>query len=331
MSARGRLAVLEGSLGPCEAVLYWLAGARAFGSPEAYAASTLSGSAAAPLDTILEQVGRAMRREGRGGSRGVTAAALAAAQEDATFRYELVLRLNARTTELCEQLAPRLELLRVALEGLPTDAPPSAEGHNFEISTVHPTTPRSGAWGEHVAALVATIAVETEARELLERRYLAGRDILFREVAERWGTIADDMARLRANTAVSGTGSRRRARRAPRSDASDRTPSIERTATQRADDIALEARLAALELLGHHRRAGELLRSRLDPETHGTGSRLALFALERFARPRRHAGAGCEDEPAELTDRAAHPLDGLSPADQARQLRLLATELEQRP
>jgi hypothetical protein len=48
-------------------------------------------------------------------------------------------------------------------------------------------------------------------------------------------------------------------------------------------------------------------------------------ALERLSRPFRGRAV---DEGPETGNSAAHPLDGLSAADQARQLRLLADELD---
>ena len=100
MTAPRRLRSLEESLSPTQAVLCWLAEARGFGSFGEYAASTLEApEGATPLERIASG--------SSGGAPGTPwqiagnlAAAIAGALEDALFRYELVLRLNARPSSL---------------------------------------------------------------------------------------------------------------------------------------------------------------------------------------------------------------------------------------
>jgi hypothetical protein len=313
MNARARLRALEESLSPTEAVLRWLAEARAFGGFGAYAVATLEvPEGAAPLEQISARVEAAARREHRGASRATLGAAIAGDLEDALFRYELILRLNAATLELVERLRPRLRALVAALANRKADAPVGVAETAQSGTTPTAVDGRSAAWGEQVNELIATVAIEDEARSALEHGYLDGAAALFADVAQGWRTLGAEVHEI-------ASGARRGTRSGP-------SNSLPRKAQARAGAIAADARLAALLALGEHARATELLRAlaadvRTDPW-------LAVHALERNSRP---LAGRTADERSDSATSAAHPLDGLSAAEQARQLRLIATELEPLP
>jgi hypothetical protein len=334
MTASRRLRALEGSLSPAQAVLCWLAEARGFGSFAEYAASTLEApEGATPLERISERVERAVRRERRSESRATIAAAIAGALEDTLFRYELVLRLNAATIEQSERLAPLLRALVATLDEPTANAPALKPGIAEARTVCSPITPRPRAWREQLGELVATVTIEEEARTLLERDYLAGADTLFADAAGSWRTLTGEIRQLDAGTASERPQSGARTRRRGDSTRSRPTFSLARRAKARAGGIAADARLAALVMLGERWRATELLRSRVTGGADGVDPHLAVRALERTSRPLGLTRAGGArgsgaDEREETIASAAHPLDGLSAAEQARQLHLIAAELE---
>ncbi|MGD0863861.1 MAG: hypothetical protein ABSA21_14075 [Candidatus Limnocylindrales bacterium] len=329
MNAPRRLRALEESLSPTEAVLRWLAEARAFGGFQEYAVATLEApEGAAPLERIIARVESAARREHPRGSRATLAAAIANRLEDAVFRYELVLRLNADILELSERLRPRLRTL-VATLGERIVAATLGRAETVEARTT-PTAVdgQPAGWHEQVDELVATIAIEDQARTLLEHHYFGGSGVLFADVAQGWRTVGGQVREIAVGEAPAphlvGSGRRRRVR----GTRSSPSASLTRRVQARAGAIAADARLAALMMLGEQARATDLLRSRVGLGADELDLRLAVRALERCSHPRR----GSEpDETAEQAAATAHPLDGLSAAEQARQLRLIATELEPLP
>jgi hypothetical protein len=326
MIARGRLRALEGSLSPTEAVLYWLAQARTFPSLGEYAASTIEvPEAATPLERIIERVGRAARHEHRGEPRAALAAATRAALGKAVFRYELVLRLNSATIEQTERLGPRLRALNNLFEAPRAALPLERTG----TVVGRPSIDRARlACSQQLDELVATVTVEDGARALLERTYLAGAATLFEDVAEAWRTQGDEIrlaAAAAAQPPLSGTGPRRNGRSTRPS-----SSSLARRAKERAGAIEVDARIAATTILGEHEQTAELLRSQLRRGADGVDPILAIGALERTSRPIRLASAGAAEEPVGVTSRA-HPLDGLSDPEKARQLHLIASELEPLP
>jgi hypothetical protein len=325
MSARARLRLLEESLSPAEAVVHWLAEARVFGGFAEYAASSLEvPEGAAPLELIIARVEAAARRESSRGSQATMAAAIASAVEDALVRYELVLRLNAATLALGERLRPRLRTLVAAL-GYLADVQPG------EAETLQPsTTPtlldgRSTFLREQLDELVAIVAIEDKARAMLERHYFDGAGVLFADVALGWQALGSEVRHLseseRPAKAPGGSGPGRR--RPPRPGVSPA-----RAAQERASQIEADARLAALTALGEQTRATDLLRTQSGTASNRIGPGLAVRALERHSEPLRVCG---RDERSESETSAAQRLDGLSAADQARQLRLLADELDGGP
>ena len=311
MNASERLRTLEESLSPVEAVFRWLAEARAFGGFGAYAVATLEvPEGAAPLERIVARVEAAARRE-RHGSQAALAAAIAADLEDALFRYELILRLNADMLEQVERLRERLHLLQMVFAARVPDAP-ALDGLAAARTSTAPIERLASAWGEQLDGLIATVAIEDEARSALERRYLNGAEVLFADVARGWRTLCTEVRDV--------------ARGAGRSTRSVPSSSLRRKARARAAAIAADARLAALLTLGEHARATELLRTQLGAGGSRIEPGLAVRALERLSRPL--AGRTTDERSGAVTS-APHPLDGLSQAEQAERLHAMASALEE--
>jgi hypothetical protein len=116
-------------------------------------------------------------------------------------------------------------------------------------------------WTSVVEGLVWLAAVENDARTFLEKRYLAGRPSLFRDAAEEWTELEEQVGRL--ETIASGfaeakvEGHRRLRRRAP-----DHAGRVKARAEYLADD----ARIHAFDRLDDQPRALAILERRLAGE-----------------------------------------------------------------
>lgn len=334
MTAQRRLARIEGSLSPRQAVVIWLTEARAFPSLAAYASSTLDDRPGSmPLERIIERVERATRTAHRGERPTAIEAAVARSLEDAVFLYELVLGLHAARFALLGGLRPRLEAVRLGLEGFVAEAAPGEPGLDQTGPAAAARGRRWRAWRELVDDLSAAVEADDEARLMLERRYFDGHETCFAEVATNWHTLTAEVRELGAVADAIEPRVRARAarRRRPRPSSGATFPVTR--AEQRASAIAAAARLAALELLGQDRRAAAFVSARLQGHPDGADPSLYVKALERLARPRgrtRATGPGLTGGDGREAGVAAlaHPLDDLAPAEQARQLRLVLDELE---
>ena len=116
-------------------------------------------------------------------------------------------------------------------------------------------------WRTVVDRLIADVRVETAARVSLERRYLAGHDVLFPDVATAWAEHVDLVERLSDLAGVITPGEPAKAgRRKPcGSDSFDER--VGALASRLADD----ARVRAYEVLGDRVRAVSIIERRLRP------------------------------------------------------------------
>jgi hypothetical protein len=188
-----RVAKLEGALLPREAVLAWLAEAQQFPSIVGHARATADLPVeAAPLSVISARVVGAVREARKGQPREDVERAARRAEGDAVFLFCLVLILNVQAHETA-----RIEGLRAtatffwmgALLGGP-DGPPVSDTDARE---------RRDAWclwRSVVDRLTTDVRVEAEARTSLERRYLAGHDVLFADAASAWAGHVEFVERL---------------------------------------------------------------------------------------------------------------------------------------
>jgi hypothetical protein len=253
-SATGRrVAKLEGTLQPREAVLHWLAEAQSYPGVVEYLRSQVVGLPveAAPISVISSRVVAAVRAERKGQPREDSDRAVHRAQGDAVFLFCLVVVLNSQALEVA-----RVEGLRAAavfywmgtLLGGP-HGPPEPKEHAGERRDAW----RS--WRTTVDRLVADVRVETEARAELERRYLSGHPVLFPDGATAWAGHVELVERLLGLAEVIEPA---RPTKRP-SGGESLAARVEALATRLADD----ARVKAYELLGERERAVSIMERRL--------------------------------------------------------------------
>jgi hypothetical protein len=117
-------------------------------------------------------------------------------------------------------------------------------------------------WRSVVDRLTTDVRVEAEARTGLERRYLAGQNVLFADAASAWAGHVEFVERLAGLAEIIAPGEpaktgRRKPNRSGSADAFD--AQVEALASQLADD----ARIRAYEVLGQRERAVTIMERRL--------------------------------------------------------------------
>jgi hypothetical protein len=254
-----RVAKLEGALQPREAVLAWLAEAQQFPGIVDHARSIADLPVeAAPLSVISARVVGAVREASKGQAREDVERAARRAEGDAVFLFSLVLILNVQAHETA-----RVEGLRAtsafywmgALLGGP---------HGPPISETDAREQRDAwcLWRSVVDRLTTDARVEAEARTSLERRYFAGHDALFADVASAWAGHVEFVERLAGLAEVIAEAEPAKAvRRRPGGSGSGDSLDgrVEALAVQLADD----ARVKAYEVLGDRERAISIMERRL--------------------------------------------------------------------
>jgi hypothetical protein len=258
-AAARRVAKIEAALQPREAVLAWLAEAQQFPTIEGLARSIADQPVeAAPLSVISARVVGAVREARKGQPREDVERAARRAEGDAVFLFCLVLILNVQAHETA-----RVEGLRAtatfywmgALLGGP---------HGPSVSDTDARERRDAwrLWRSVVDRLTTDVRVETEARTSLERRYLAGHDVLFADSATDWAGHVEFVERLAGLAQILAPGEpaktgRRKPDRSGPGDSFDAR--VEALATRLADD----ARVRAYEIVGERERAVSIMERRL--------------------------------------------------------------------
>jgi hypothetical protein len=248
-----RVAKLEGTLQPREAVLHWLAEAQSYPGVVEYLRSQVVGQPveAAPITVITGRVVAAVRAERKGQPREDVERAVHRAQGDAVFLFCLVVVLNGHALEVA-----RVEGLRAAavfywmgtLLGGPHGPPESDEDARERLDAWR-------SWRTTVDRLVADARVATEARANLERRYLGGHAVLFPDAAAAWARHVDFVERLLGLAeAIEPARPTRRA-----SGGESLAAQVGALATRLADD----ARVKAYEIVGNRERAVSIMERRL--------------------------------------------------------------------
>jgi hypothetical protein len=248
-----RVAKLEGTLHPREAVLHCLAEAQSYPGVVEYLSSQVVGQPveAAPLSVITSRVVAAVRAERKGRPREEIERAVRRAQGDAVFLVCLVVVLNGQALEVARfkgVCAAAAFFWMGALLGGP-HGPPEPEEDARERGDAW----RS--WRQAVDLLSTDVRVETEARAELERRYLAGRPVLFPDAATAWAGHVDLVGRL---LGLADAIEPARPTRRP-SGGETIAARVEALATWLADD----ARVKAYEILGERARAVSIMEHRL--------------------------------------------------------------------
>ncbi len=264
MTARRRLARLEGALSPRAATLLWLEEAHRFPTLPAYVAWLVDQPAeAAPLCRVPEQAETAVRVAMRGEPREAVRGAMRQAVRDAVFLVELVIRLNLAAEE-----ATRLEGLRYAAlfwEMRAIAAEAELEQRNEGPEGRRSIARRWAAWRAAVTDWLTNLYAANEARLLLERRYLDGRSVLFPDLGRDWDTLrqtAERLAGLGDSLGVQRDSTASRRERPIRDLGALRTAARSRAAAQ-AGTLADTARAAALDFLGDTEGAAAIAERRL--------------------------------------------------------------------
>jgi len=239
MSATRRLAKLEGSLPPREAVLLWLAEVHEHDSFDDYLAWLRDQPAStAPVIVIIERARAAARASHAGELRPLVREAEDRATADAVFLFMLIIQLELDATAMIR--TGRLRLVALSWESQARVAEGESDRRGW------------AAWRRAVHDLASDLARSEAARRLLEDRYLDGREVLSPVRVAAWRELREGVSAL-VEMLPSLPGGRRRQR-------PDR--GVLRTAEQSAPEAAhtlLErVRAQALALLGDHASASAL-------------------------------------------------------------------------
>ena len=196
-SGERRLAKIEISLSPTQAVLLWLEEAHQHGSLQGYARWLKEQPEAAyPLVHLPRQVRNAVRDAARGQRRQDIDALILRAERDVTFLFKLFMEAHARVLD-----ARKADALGTVwlLERL----------RRFSTATRQQLREEASTWRELALPLAAESFALTEMVETVERRYFGGHAVLFPDEADHlaqsnqcWNTVlalyADGLERLPA-------------------------------------------------------------------------------------------------------------------------------------
>jgi len=260
-----RLAKVEASLSPKEAVLRWLAEAQQYPSLVDHARSIVDlPVSAAPLTRIGESVEAAVRDAMKGAARATIEAAVRRAVGDAVFLFVLVMKLNTAALELA-----RLEGLRAAALSLWVGAllggPPVGDREARE-SDLEQGRERLAAWRRWhgvLDSIVTEVGAEEDARAALERRYFDGQSVLFADAAEAWTGLREHVDLLTALAERFPEVLRASTSSDDEPEVGGSSQSLTDLAASRARTLADDARVTAFEVLGDRPRAVAIMERRL--------------------------------------------------------------------
>ena len=307
MIARRRLARLEESRSPRQVVLAWLSEAHTWPSLSAYLRTLLAEpERPLPLERILADVERAHRADGRRMRGRDIERAPDGAIEAAVLTYELILELDAAASSSIAAVRSQLPALETGLAALELATAQRLVTGDRRLAA---TRSRQRAMLEEVAA---GLEADEDARTRLEGRHLDGHRALFADTARDWRAVRRAVAQLAERSAAPGR------RRRPRP--------VGPSATERATIILDRARLAALGRSGDQTRTAAFIRAERSHEVDVTLALRALEPVVHHGEAKDVLGLSAPDRP--MTSAVADHLDNLPPADQARQLRIVADELD---
>lgn len=230
MKAERRLAKLEASLPPREAVFHWLGDVHGHGSLYAY----LEGpSSMSPLVLLTERARAAARTAHGGAPRPVTREAERRAAMDTVFLVVLVSESECDAVETIRIGGLRLEALR--WESRARSAEDSRDRRAWS------------AWRTAVLELATELARGEAVRRILAERYLDGHDMLSPVVLAAWQELRAGVTAL-VETLPTLPGAGRRRRR----DLAAIDAVAGRTAPGAAARLVERVRARTLDLLGDH-------------------------------------------------------------------------------
>lgn len=171
MTVDRRLRAIEASLSPTQLVLVWLDEAHAFGDLESYVASLLD-DVDTPIDRLARAAAQGVRASLRGKRPEAIDAAVRTALRETVFRFELVMRINVTTHELLERQA-LVELASAAHLGMLA----SEDRNDGRADRARGS--RLGSCRDLVVAQATELHAASEARSIVEDRYLDSHQALF--------------------------------------------------------------------------------------------------------------------------------------------------------
>lgn len=261
MSLERRVAKLETSLSPTEAVLAWLAEAHEFPTLPEYVASLLDAPRDAwPLTRIGGQVEGAVRVAMKGKPEDAVWKAVRRRVGDAFFLFDLALRLNLAAEETLRYGRLRWACLSYQTRALTLEAELAKVTRRRQHATARPSVSAVDGWRTGLAVSLTTIYVEEDARAELERKYLDGRPVLFSWLVREW----DDLrARLEGLASLADVLPELRGSGVPGLALEELHAQAANGALARAIELTDQARVAALDLLGEDEQAVAIAGRRL--------------------------------------------------------------------
>jgi hypothetical protein len=259
-AADRRLAKLEGGLPPRAAVLAWLVEAQQYpGLPEAVEAIVDLPIEAAPLSVISRQVEAETREAMKGQPREKVDAAVQRAVRDSLFLFCLVIQINTAAREMTtvEGLRAAAVFYRMGcLLGGPREKdlePAEWIEHRKDQALAWDS------WRAVVAALLATMLIEEDARTALEDRYLGGHPSLLGDTETAWSNFGEIVDALWSVAESDGAGTPTK----DRLSLNDAEQLFDKRVEERVRTVADNARIAAFDRLGENLRALEILEARV--------------------------------------------------------------------
>lgn len=254
-TAGRRLAKLEGSLRPREAVLAWLAEVQELTDIDDYSRHVAEVSVDdAPMSVIGRRIQAAVRDDMKGKPRDAVVEAVRRAFGDALFLFCLVFQVNIEAVQRAN-----IEGLRAAaaffwmgsLLGGPRDeeiAPDELAEHHAELTECW------ASWLSVVERLAWDVQVVERVRATLADRYYAGQDVLFADARTGWAVHVKQVERIHAvahdiGSTRHGKAARKLVARRPA------RPTIEVGVEELLAWLIGQARVRAFEVLGERPKA----------------------------------------------------------------------------
>jgi hypothetical protein len=197
VTAKGRLARLEGALSPKAATLLWLTDAHQFPTLPAYVDWLIDQPiSVAPLERVPEQARAAAVEALRGQPREAVREASHQAVRDAIFLVELVLRLNSVAEETIRIEGLRYGVFFWEMRAISAEAELARRNRSRADRSASSLVERWQAWRAGSTGLGTGLYAAEEARLLLERRYLDGHAAPFPDAIADWGRLRESAEHL---------------------------------------------------------------------------------------------------------------------------------------
>jgi hypothetical protein len=265
VSVRSRLAKLDRSLPPREAVLLWFETASRYPSLSDYSRACLTqDNPRAYLGQIHGRVVASVADALAGERPPAIARATRLALRDAVFLYQLVLVLNATVADFAQLAYLRSLVVVRGLGPLMADVlSEDAEARRVDPDGARRVDIAWESWLESAEALVADVRVERIARASLDEVYFGGRSVLLPDAAEAWQGLVEQADRLAQIAEELREPYRTRAGIPPGWVMASEPADLAKRARWRAIQLADDARVAGFMFLGEDQPARAIVEREL--------------------------------------------------------------------